>query len=154
MNYQRHDNCQWAGSERHKHAAAEKPFPPCTYLGCSHKRLNMMGVGGRLFVYVLLCLNTLELLFPFFLGCGCSSVSIPSVLTRFLKSAVTSLVNTAKFRKPVETSLLSWVRWLFPKFSRTSMYCSLFSTWAENKPHTGKMSIQRQLKVTLNEKHR
>lgn len=54
------------------------------------------------------------------------------MLTRFLKSAVISLVNTARFRKPVEISLLSWVRWLFPRFSRTSVYCSLLSTWSGN----------------------
>lgn len=75
------------------------------------------------------------------------------LLTRFLKSAVTSLVNTARLRKPVDTSLLSWVRWLFPKFSRTSMYCSLFSTWAGEKKthtHTGKMSTSRELNLKRN----
>ncbi len=54
------------------------------------------------------------------------------MLTRFLKSAVISRVNTARFRKPVEISLLSCVRWLFPRFSRTSVYCSLLSTWSGN----------------------
>lgn len=51
-------------------------------------------------------------------------------LTRFLKSAVTSRVKTARFRKPVESSWLLWERWLLPKFSRASLYCSSFSTWA------------------------
>lgn len=50
--------------------------------------------------------------------------------TRFLKSAVTSRVKTARFRKPVESSWLFWERWLLPKFSRASLYCSSFSTWA------------------------
>lgn len=72
--------------------------------------------------------------------CGLNTFySSPSFLTRFLKSAVTSLVNTARLRKPVDTSLLSWVRWLFPKFSSTSVYCSLLSTWAKDKKqHTSK----------------
>jgi len=51
-------------------------------------------------------------------------------LTRFLKSAVTSRVKTARLRKPVESSWLFWERWLLPKFSRASLYCSSFSTWA------------------------
>lgn len=65
--------------------------------------------------------------FPFPIVSKCFS----SFLTRFLKRAVTSLVNTARLRKPVETSLLSWVRWLFPMFSSTSRYCSLISAWSE-----------------------
>lgn len=51
-------------------------------------------------------------------------------LTRFLKSAVTSRLNTARLRKPVESSWLLWDRWLLPKVSRASLYCSSFSTWA------------------------
>ena len=54
----------------------------------------------------------------------------PPVLTRFLKSAVTSRVKTARLRKPVESSWLFCERWLLPKFSRASLYCSSFSTWA------------------------
>jgi hypothetical protein len=50
-------------------------------------------------------------------------------LTRFLKSAATSRVNTAKFRKPVDSSWLFWDRWLLPKDSTASRYCSSLSTW-------------------------
>lgn len=122
--------------ELHKHTAAEKPFPSCTLsqrvltqhiqhdwrVICKHCPLFLTNIWilSNQYSIILVCgFSTIHLLFH------------PSFLTRFLKSAVTSLVNTARLRKPVETSLLSWVRWLFPKFSRTSMYCSLFSTWAE-----------------------
>lgn len=125
-------------AERHKPAAAGKSFPQHLYLGCSHNRLNMLVRVN----YEWETSTTLVLLFPF-LGCGFSNRF--HLLTRFLKSAVTSLVNTARLRKPVDTSLLSWVRWLFPKFSRISMYCSLFSTWAGKKTtHTHRQNEHEQ----------
>lgn len=94
-------------------------------------------MSGECFVDILLSPSGyFRALISIFLGVWIFNRSISSFLTRFLKSAVTSLVNTARLRKPVETSLLSWLRWLFPKFSRTSIYCSLFSTWAEKNKHT------------------
>lgn len=147
MNYQCYDNYQWAvpGCPRFQSGAPQArscwkaiSTTNIQYLGCSHNRFNML-------VRVNYEWQTSEVLLFSFFGLR---IFNRFHLTRFLKSAVTSLVNTARLRKPVDTSLLSWVRWLFPMFSRTSMYCSLFSTWAGKNTHTGKMSISRELNIT------
>lgn len=52
-------------------------------------------------------------------------------LTRFLKSAVSSLVKTENLRKAEPRSGSSLHTQFSPNFSRAWVYCSSFSTWAE-----------------------
>lgn len=54
-------------------------------------------------------------------------------LTRFLKSAVSSLVKTENLRNAEPRSGSSLYTQFSPNFSRAWVYCSSFSTWAGNK---------------------
>lgn len=56
-----------------------------------------------------------------------------SALTRFLKRAVSSLVNTENLRKAEPRSGSSRYTQFSPNFSRAWVYCSSFSTWAERR---------------------
>lgn len=60
----------------------------------------------------------------------CPIAACIMTLTRFLKSAVNSFVNTENFRNALPKSGSSLQTQLPPNFSRAWVYCSSFSTWA------------------------
>lgn len=71
------------------------------------------------------------------------------ILTKFLKSAVNSFVNTENFKNAVPKSGSSLQTQLPPNFSSACVYCSSFSTWASKRAkHENTVSRQQVITIT------